>query len=492
MEIRINRHILKKRLQLAVLVLLLLTGAQIQAWSQKTVSRYTIKDGKMLIILGKNIKAKALDSFIVQFNLGDLDLPHALKSNSFYSLQKQGWEIKTNNGELFIISKKIKALRNYNSPADHILIAEKHPTIAERFPSVSEKVLYGMNKFRNKSSFAAKDSMVTFYLRDHVQVPNVFLAGSFNNWEPRALSMKLTDSGWIALVKLTPGKYWYKFIIDGNWEIDRDNSLREEDGYGNTNSVFFKTNTVFQLPGFPNAGKVWLEGSFNDWRSDELEMNKVPGGWESALYLAPGTHTYKFLVDGAYVVDPKNPNHLPDGHHGFNSVIQIGIAQAFILKGFTAAGRVILTGSFNHWRTDELEMNKTTSGWKLSYTVGPGNYEYNFIVDGKWITDPDNPQRIMERDILHSYLIVAPNYEFMLSDYLDAKKVFVAGDFNNWNPSLFQMVKRADQWFFPLHLSIGRHEYKFIVDGQWIKDPGNKLWEQNEKGSNNSVIWIDH
>ncbi|MEI9810167.1 MAG: glycogen-binding domain-containing protein [Bacteroidota bacterium] len=55
-----------------------------------------------------------------------------------------------------------------------------------------------------------------------------------------------TDSGWTAQVKLRPGKYWYKFIVDGNWMVDSDNRLNENDGRGNINSVFFRTNTVFQ------------------------------------------------------------------------------------------------------------------------------------------------------------------------------------------------------------------------------------------------------
>jgi hypothetical protein len=33
--------------------------------------------------------------------------------------------------------------------------------------------------------------------------------------------------------------------------------------------------------------------------------------------------------------------------------------------------------------------------------------------------------------------------------------------------------------------------YKFIVDGKWILDPGNKLWEQNAENTGNSILWID-
>jgi hypothetical protein len=43
---------------------------------------------------------------------------------------------------------------------------------------------------------------------------------------------------------------------------------------------------------------------------------------------------------------------------------------------------------------------------------------------------------------------------------------------------------------FAVHLSLGKHLYKFIVDDKWMNDPGNALWEQNEYGNGNSVLWI--
>ncbi len=49
----------------------------------------------------------------------------------------------------------------------------------------------------------------------------VFLAGSFNKWDPRALPMKKNKHGqWKATVKLVPGRYEYKFIADGSWVLD--------------------------------------------------------------------------------------------------------------------------------------------------------------------------------------------------------------------------------------------------------------------------------
>jgi len=73
----------------------------------------------------------------------------------------------------------------------------------------------------------------------------------------------------------------------------------------------------------------------------------------------------------------------------------------------------------------------------------------------------------------------------------DAKEVFIAGDFNNWNASEHAMRKFKDgKYVKMLKLKPGRYEYQFIVDGQWRTDPANPNRQSNSFGSENSVIEI--
>ena len=137
--------------------------------------------------------------------------------------------------------------KNVNNPVDRIMFTEKHPTFAERFPPTNNGIVFGYNRFRNHAPFQQKDSIVTIYLRSHKNAHRVMLAGSFNDWRPNALAMQKTDSGWISQLKLKPGKYWYKFIIDERWRIDDDNLLKENDGYGNINSVFLLPTPYFNF-----------------------------------------------------------------------------------------------------------------------------------------------------------------------------------------------------------------------------------------------------
>ncbi len=57
-----------------------------------------------------------------------------------------------------------------------------------------------------------------------------------------------------------------------------------------------------------------------------------------------------------------------------------------------------------------------------------------------------------------------------------AGSVTVAGDFNGWNATANPMKKDANgEWTATVPLGPGEHQYKFVVDDQWIADPGNPV-----------------
>lgn len=71
----------------------------------------------------------------------------------------------------------------------------------------------------------------------------------------------------------------------------------------------------------------------------------------------------------------------------------------------------------------------------------------------------------------------------------NAKDVRLAGDFNSWDASSTSLQKSRDGvWKRELALKSGRYEYKYLVDGQWQRDPLNNLFAVNTFGTENSVI----
>lgn len=73
----------------------------------------------------------------------------------------------------------------------------------------------------------------------------------------------------------------------------------------------------------------------------------------------------------------------------------------------------------------------------------------------------------------------------------DAKEVYLAGDFNDWNPTKDSMRKfKTGKCIKKMKLKPGKYEYQFIVDGDWWTDPSNPSRSINEFGTENSVLIV--
>ena len=67
----------------------------------------------------------------------------------------------------------------------------------------------------------------------------VYLAGSFNDWNATAKQMKWNEERQCYGVRcyLLPGEYEYKFVVNGNWMEDPANPDRRANGLNSFNSV---------------------------------------------------------------------------------------------------------------------------------------------------------------------------------------------------------------------------------------------------------------
>jgi 1,4-alpha-glucan branching enzyme len=56
---------------------------------------------------------------------------------------------------------------------------------------------------------------------------SVFVAGSFNNWKVDQYPLQRNDQGiWEGTVLIAPGRYEYKFLVDGDWVHDKNNPTK--------------------------------------------------------------------------------------------------------------------------------------------------------------------------------------------------------------------------------------------------------------------------
>ncbi len=73
----------------------------------------------------------------------------------------------------------------------------------------------------------------------------------------------------------------------------------------------------------------------------------------------------------------------------------------------------------------------------------------------------------------------------------NARQVFLAGSFNDWNPESLLMQRDAEgNWRLRLPLAPGHHEYRFIADGVWSDDPHACAYKPNPWGWCNCVVEV--
>lgn len=189
---------------------------------------------------------------------------------------------------------------------------------------------------------------VTFQYVPPSPQQHVFLAGTFNGWAPGALEMQKDDKGvYRATVDVAPGRHQYKFVLDGStWREDPfapDGWV--DDGFGGKNGVVVVPDGV---------------ASFTVGKPEKGAAAGATPGQPGAAPPPPG----KALTGTRQVTFRYNP---PIG----------GVQQ------------VVLAGTFNDWNVGATPMRDDDKDgtWEVTILLAPGQYQYKFVADGKWITD---------------------------------------------------------------------------------------------------------
>lgn len=167
---------------------------------------------------------------------------------------------------------------------------------------------------------------------------SVKLAGEFNNWSGEP--MRRVGAGeWQSMLHLREGEYAYKFVVDGEWLLDPENSdkktvngvensmlrVNESTAISGTDTpatvqpVGDEMATVFRLYA-PQADEVYLVGSFNNWNGSRDPMIRRGELWETTIPLREGQYQFKFKSHDDWWVDP---NHPPTDFSDGNSVIEV-------------------------------------------------------------------------------------------------------------------------------------------------------------------------
>lgn len=139
---------------------------------------------------------------------------------------------------------------------------------------------------------------------------------------------------------------------------------------------------------------------------------------------------------------------------------------------------------------------------------GADRLVYRLVVDGLWMADPNNPQRVhLPGNITASRFDLPRKPEeqrpavteasdgrvtFRFADE-QAGRVAVAGSFNHWDPFMHLLrpeSPQAERYSLSLDLPNGTHYYYFVVDGRRMPDPHNPRMLKTGDGQYVSVLRV--
>jgi 1,4-alpha-glucan branching enzyme len=91
--------------------------------------------------------------------------------------------------------------------------------------------------FKKKTKGSKKEQKTQFSL-SAPQAGKVFIAGDFNQWSLTSHPLKADENGiWRISLGLNPGRYEYRFLVDGEWQNDPDCSSFVENSFGTSNCL---------------------------------------------------------------------------------------------------------------------------------------------------------------------------------------------------------------------------------------------------------------
>ena len=74
----------------------------------------------------------------------------------------------------------------------------------------------------------------------------------------------------------------------------------------------------------PQAEKVQIAGTFNDWNPSKTPLKKERDGkWKGAVELAPGRYEYRYWVDGNWQNDQRPVECAPNPFGTWNCILEI-------------------------------------------------------------------------------------------------------------------------------------------------------------------------
>jgi len=248
--------------------------------------------------------------------------------------------------------------------------------------------------------------------------------------------------------------------------------LRENGGSMDPSTIPFLSGYFFGTP-------THLNDFYNRYTNDTTQSwsyGWVPGKryFSNPVYILTSRATFSGAEEFAY--DFKNLKRATligeQTGGGANPGGDIKVNDHFVM--FVPTGRAINPITKTNWEGVGVQPDTVIKANKALYKA------QTMALSQLIASCSNGSQREGLQKMLNELQANAPVYKpltLKLNGHANAGEVAVAGTFNGWSPAADKMKKADGIWTITIEAEPGKHQYKFIVDGQWITDPGNPITE---------------
>lgn len=214
---------------------------------------------------------------------------------------------------------------------------------------------------RVEDKFAIKNANILAQLSQLETVPtafkwsdggtHVFVTGSFNNWQGKIKMHRNNDitNEFVLIIEIPPGIHQYKFIVDGEWRLNR-NAPTVRDNMIENNVV------TVQLPIFDQTYGEPYEDSDGEFENDQAQ-----GGYGQEI---PSIEQYSNLP-------PKLPPHLLSDYLPINAPTNKDDPHVLPIPSHVALNHFYMGGASNEKTTEEFP-----NGTNQSMRIRKQNIDY--------------------------------------------------------------------------------------------------------------------
>lgn len=151
---------------------------------------------------------------------------------------------------------------------------------------------------------------------------------------------------------------------------------------------------------------------------------------------------------------------------------------------------VQIAGTFNDWNPVNANLQLVDGIWQTSVVLNPGVYQYQLVLDGKWMLDPNNPNKDEnDKGGANSRMTVGnTNYENLPAIFTLSENENIRIGYDQQPEEIFIMWQNS-RLYEPFVLPVENgFEIEIPKDAKKMDRSFIRIWSYNENGPSNELL----